>query len=37
MDRIIRKVRRADIEFGSGKKVSKIHRVLQFTGQTYYR
>jgi putative transposase len=37
VDQIIVKLRRADVEFGKGKKVPEICRLLEVTEQTYYR
>ena len=36
MDEIISKLRRADMETGKGKKVSKVCKELDITEQTYY-
>jgi len=37
VDQIIAKLRRADVEFGKGKKVPEICRLLEISEQTYYR
>ena len=37
VDQIISKLRRADVEFGKGKKVPEVCKLLGITQQTYYR
>ena len=37
VDRIISKLRRADVELGKGKKVPEVCKIIGITEQTYYR
>jgi len=37
VDQIIKKLRRADVELGKGKKVPEVCKLIQVTEQTYYR
>ena len=36
-DQIIAKLRHADVEFGNGKKVPEVCKILEINPQTYYR
>ena len=37
VDRIVSKLRKADVELGKGKKVPEVCKLLEITEQTYYR
>ncbi len=36
VDQIVSKLRKADVEFGKGKKVPEVCKLLEITEQTYY-